>query len=298
MSQTSDQFAALDQMKAEGRISDEEYEDLKAGVLGLDGEAGAEGEATPEDEPKTVEIRVPRLRSDRSVPFVVGIVFASVVVLLAGFLGALPWFASLLGALALAASLFEKGIWLSALAGLGLGAILISSLAGGSATPESTAPPVAEVEPAGTEPVPRSLGVFVEDLPDLWNTVSEPPEIRGAFTRYAESGDYDSFIYRFGEWGRFAGAYDREDDAIYALAASGQFHNAAVADLYLHLCYIVEPFSQECIDAYFDQGLDGGVLDDYIDGSHQATWELGENRWSVEIEGNVLTLRVLSPEVS
>lgn len=292
MSQTSDQIAALDQMKSEGRISDEEYEDLRVGILGPDDDVPDDGD------PNATGSGLPRLRSDRSVSFIAGIVAASVFVIFVAYLGVLPWLAAVLGVVALLATLFEKGIFVSAAAGVGLGVIVITGLTGGSSSPVANVAPVADTTPVANEPVAGSLGMYVEDLPEMWNTVSEPPEIRDGFTRYAESGDYDSFLYRFGDWGRFAGAYDRGNDAVYALAASGQFHNGAVADLYLHLCYIVEPFSQECIDAYFEQGLEGGVLDDYIDGSHKATWQLGENTWSVDIDGNVLTLRVLAPEVS
>lgn len=292
MSQTSDQLAALDRMREEGRISPEEYDDLRRGILPAEDSTGEEDESEP------AEVHLPKLRSDRSISFVAAILLASVVVILVAYLDVLPWLAAVLGVIALAATLFEKGIWVSVAACVGLGVFLITSLTGASANTESEAAPFVDATPAAKEPVAGSLGMYVEDLPELWNTVSDPPEIRGAFTRYTESGEYDSFLYRFGDWGRFAGAYDRENDAIYALAASGQFHNAAVADLYLHLCYIVEPFSQECIEAYFEEGLEGGVLDDYIDGSHQASWQLGANTWSVEIDGNVLTLRVLSPEVS
>lgn len=302
MGQTSEQLAALDQMRTEGRISQEEYEDLRVGILGPDEDTSAADDpdesTSAADDPRTVEVAIPRLRSDRSLAFVAGIVLTSVVLLVIAVVGVLPWFASILAVTALVATLFEKGTWVSGAAVVGLGVILVISLTGASNTPDAETSPVLATTPQALEPVPGSLGLYVDDLADLWNTVSEPPEIRGAFTRYSESGDYDSFLYRFGDWGRFAGAYDRENDAVYALAAAGQFHEAAVAHLYLHLCYVVEPFSQECIDSYFEKGLEGGVLDDYIDGSHSASWQLGDNRWSVEIAGNVLTIRVLSPDVS
>jgi hypothetical protein len=284
-------------MRTEGRISQEEYEELKEGILGPEENDSTE-DASAENEPRTFEVAVPRLRTDRSLAFVAGIVLSSAVLLAIAALGVISWLASILAAIALLATLFEKSSWVAGAAVVGLGLILVTSLTGASNTPDEDTSPVLETAPQVLEPVPGSLGLYVNDLPDLWNTVSEPPEIRGAFTRYSESGEYDSFLYRFGEWGRFAGAYDRDNDAVYALAAAGQFHDAAVADLYLHLCYVVEPFSQECIDSYFEHGLEGGVLDDYIDGSHDATWQLGDNTWSVEIAGNVLTIRVLSPDVS
>jgi hypothetical protein len=32
--------------------------------------------------------------------------------------------------------------------------------------------------------------------------------------------------------------------------------------MYLHVCYLLHPFSQDCIDAYWAEGLDGGELAD------------------------------------
>ena len=152
--------------------------------------------------------------------------------------------------------------------------------------------------PTVIEPVPGSLGMYLDDIPERWNTVSNPPEITHDFTKYAESGDYDSFIYRFGDWGRLAGAYDRSNDAVYGLLATGQLANPATADLYLHMCHLVAPFSQECHNAYFENGLAGETLSDFGDLTHTADWQLGEHSWSVEIQGNVLIIRVAADSAS
>ena len=172
--------------------------------------------------------------------------------------------------------------------------VIAAFLASRSDRPPAAVPGAASPEPTILQPVAGSLGMYIDDIPELWNTVSNPPSITGAFTRYAESGDYDSFIYRFEDWGRLAGAYDRNDDAVYGLLVTGQFANSATADLYLHMCHVMAPFSQECHDAYFEQGLDGGALSDFGDLTHNAAWQLGEHNWSVEIAGNVLTIRVVT----
>ena len=146
--------------------------------------------------------------------------------------------------------------------------------------------------------VPGSLGIYLDDLTDLWNSLPQSPGIAGGFVYNTEPGQYDSFIYRFGDWGRLAGAYDPSNDAVYALLATGQFSNEATSQLYLHLCFILNPYSQECIDNYFEKGLDYGTLADFGDVSHQAEWQMDDQTWRLEIEGNVLTIRVLGEDVS
>jgi hypothetical protein len=178
------------------------------------------------------------------------------------------------------------------------GLILIASLGGGREPNSPTDPATATEAPTTQQPVPGSLGVYVEDLADLWNTVTNPPDIGGAFTRYTESGDYDSFIYRFGDWGRLAGAYDRSNEAVHGLLATGQLSNPATADLYLHLCFVVSPYSAECMASYFEEGLAGGTLADFVDQTHSSEWMHGEHTWSVEIERNIATIRVLSGTVN
>jgi hypothetical protein len=126
----------------------------------------------------------------------------------------------------------------------------------------------------------------------------QSPGITGGFVYNTEPGQYDSFIYRFGDWGRLAGAYDPSNDAVYALLATGQFSNEATSQLYLHLCFILNPYSQECIDNYFEKGLDYDTLADFGDVSHQAEWQIDDQTWRLEVKGNVLTIRVLGESVS
>ena len=180
-------------------------------------------------------------------------------------------------------------------------AIMIGSLFVGDDNPSSVQGLIdnAAVAPAASTPtVPGSLGINIDDLTDLWNTPAEPPNITRGFVHNTEPGQYDSFIYRFGDWGRLAGAYDPSTDVLFALLATGQFSHEATAQLYLHLCFVVHPYSQECIDSYFEQGLADGTLADFEGVGHQAEWQIDDQTWRLDIEGNVLTIRVLGAAVS
>jgi hypothetical protein len=179
-----------------------------------------------------------------------------------------------------------------------VGIVLASALGGVSNPPSEQGAVVGDTDLAAPPAVPGSLGIKMSDLTELWNSLPQSPAITGGFVHNTEPGQYDSFIYRFGDWGRLAGAYDPSTDAVYALLATGQFSNRATAQLYLHLCFMLNPYSQECIDNYFEKGLDYGTLADFGDVPHQAEWQMDDRTWRLEIDGNVLTIRVLGPDVS
>ena len=157
----------------------------------------------------------------------------------------------------------------------------------------------ATVPPANPyPPIPGSLGIYMEQLPDLWNEVSGPPQITRGLTRHNEIGEYDTFIYRFGEWGRVAGAYSPNTDAVYALLVTGQFSGEGTDQLYLHTCHLVAAYSPDCIQSYQDVGLAGLMLAEYADQTREAEWTVGESTWRLEIAGNVLTIRVYGPDAA
>jgi hypothetical protein len=60
----------------------------------------------------------------------------------------------------------------------------------------------------------------------------------------------------------------------------------------------VAPYSQECIDSFLEEGLDGGTLEDFVDVAHDAQWTVGEHAWSVEIGGNVMAIRVYGADAA
>ncbi|MGB7860652.1 MAG: hypothetical protein WBM90_09160 [Acidimicrobiia bacterium] len=311
MKTTEDQFAVLDRMKDEGRISAEEYEDLKAGFLESHDvtalpEAATEIEEIAAATSTTVNwenrlrrllsgFEPPKLRSDISREYVGAVMITGIVLLIASIGGLMPGWLAFLLLVAFEATLFRHGRIVTVGIALMVGWMLFNTIFGGS-EPATNPPPAANAEPdeVQRDPIEGSLGVFVEDLTDAWNTVADPPAITKGLTRYAESGQYDSFLYRFGEWGRLAGAYDPADDAVYALLATAQMNNAGAADMYQHVCFVVHPYSQECIDMYLENGLGGSSLTDFVDTTHNSEWKIDDKTWQLEIASNVLTMRVLS----
>jgi hypothetical protein len=147
-------------------------------------------------------------------------------------------------------------------------------------------------------PIPGSLGIYVEQFTELWNFVETEPRITQGLTRYNEVGEYDTFLYRFGDWARVAGAFDPDTEALYALYVTGSFSGEATDQLYLHLCYLVAPYSPDCIEGYQQQGLGGVDLAAYDGVAHEAEWVLEDQTWRLEIEANVLTIRVFGEDVA
>ena len=312
-----DQLAVLNQLRDEGRISDQEYEGLTSEIPAVaDVPTGESAEDKEHDSSSTDSTPArshdgqhqksegpgwPALRTDLS-PVYHGLMLVTwVILLLASSLGMLSWPASIVAILALGATLVQGGRWVTMAGSVAVAGIVIGGLFGGGNNPSAVQGPTdnAAVAPAASaSAIPGSLFINTDDLADLWNTLPAPPNITRGFVHNTETGEYDSFIYRFGDWGRLAGAYDPSTDALYALLATGQVSQEATAQLYLHLCFVVHPYSQECIDSYFEQGLADGTLADFEDVGHQAEWQIDGQTWRLDIEGNVLTIRVLGAAVS
>lgn len=250
-------------------------------------------------EEKPGGVRWPELRTDLS-PVVLGVLLVtSAILLLASSLGLLSWLVTIVAIPALGATLVEGGRWVTIAGGVAVVVIVLASAIGGADNPATEqSANVASIPVAPPPAVPGSLGINITDMTDLWNSLAEPPKITRGLVHNTEPGEYDSFIYRFGDWGRLAGAYDPSTDAVYALVAAGQLSNEATAQLYLHLCFMLNPYSQECIDNYFEKGLADGTLIDFQNVSHQAEWQMDDQTWRLDIEGNVLTIRVLGTAVS
>jgi hypothetical protein len=244
-------------------------------------------------------VRWPDLRTDLS-PVVLGVLLVtSAILLLASSLGLLSWLVTIVAIPALGATLVEGGRWVTIAGVVAVVVIVLASAIGEDdhlATEQSANN--ASTSPDPPPAVSGSLGINISEMTDLWNSLVEPPKITRGLVHNTEPGEYDSFIYRFGDWGRLAGAYDPSTDAVYALVATGQFSNEATAQLYLHLCFMLNPYSQECIDNYFEKGLAYGALADFSGVTHQAEWQMDDQTWRLEIEGNVLTIRVLGTAVS
>lgn len=242
----------------------------------------------------------PTFRQNLSVNYLVIVFVASMTLLVVGLAGVVSWWVCVPAIFVLVSTLVEGWGRLTLGAAVAVAVILPITLLipiGDTAEPAQTAtvtlPPV-DPHPA----IPGSLSVYMDQVIDRWNTVDGAPRINRGLTRHSEIGEYDTFIYRFGNWGRLAGAYDPDNDVIYALLVTGTFSAEDTDQLYLHLCSVIAPFSQECIDAYHEEGLDGGALEDFNDISRETEWTVGDQTWRLEIDGNVLTVRVYGPDAA
>lgn len=233
--------------------------------------------------------------------FYLGALTLSVLLLLtAGAVEVVPWPVSILGLVALGTTRISGGHWVSLGGGVLFAAIvLLLQFTGVGQTHPLQATVAADAPSAVPQPVaaPGSLGLTVAELPERWNSLERPPRMTGGLIRETETGPYDSFLYRFDSAASLAGAFDPSDDSVHALVGSvGLFHEAAPL-FYLHICFMLHPYSQECIDAYLENGLGGKDLVEYAGVDHSATWEIGDQLWKLEITGDVQTIRVLGEAV-
>ena len=176
--------------------------------------------------------------------------------------------------------------------------VLIYMSGGGAPETDEVAPPPAADGPGAVLLPEDSLGIHFLDLPRMWNDLDQAPLVEGGIARSPESGPFDSFLHRFDSSSVLAGAYDPGDDVVYALMVRASLAHEDISNMYLHVCYLLHPFSQECIDAYWDEGLRGGEFADYLEEDHFSTWSFLGNQWRVEIVDGVQTLRVISPGAS
>lgn len=281
---------------------EEDQNDLLYGVQHEGQEPSDEPEGETSAENAGGHLASPRLRRDLSVAHVVGLALLTVLLAVFAFFGILSRTIAVAAVVLLATTLIEgwRRVTMTGAAALAV-AVIVGVL--GSAidrSPSEAAQPLATDTSAGAErTAPEgSLGLHIDDVTDTWNSLDGPPEITRGLTRQTEVGEYHSFIYRFGDWGRLAGAYDPDDEAVYALLATGRLSEAPTAQMYLRLCFMVAPYSPDCLDAYHEQGLGGASVDEYLDADHRAEWTVDGHTWRLVIEGNVFTLRVFGADAA
>jgi hypothetical protein len=153
----------------------------------------------------------------------------------------------------------------------------------------------ASVALAPASPAPESLGIALDGLADGWNAVPEPPLITGGVMTSPEAGPLDSFLHNFDGSAVLAGAYDPSDGSVYALMAKTGLLNESVSSLYVHLCYLLHPGSQRCLDTFVEEtGMFGRTHADFTGTEHAADWEFEGHQWQMGIAGDVETIRVQS----
>jgi len=243
-------------MRDAGTISEEEFDQLKAEVLALSEPPVSEEEASVEQQP-TVWDKARQLALDY--PRILGTAAGAAIVVV-------------------------------------FALIYMSGVGGAPDTDDGVPPATASDDDPEAVILPEdSLGINFLDLPRMWNDLEQQPLVEGAIARSPESGPFDSFLHRFDSSSVLAGAYDPGDDVVYALMVRASLAHDDISNMYLHVCYLLHPFSQECIEAYWEEGLSGGEFADYLDEDHFSTWSFLGNEWRVEIVDGVQTLRVISP---
>lgn len=151
----------------------------------------------------------------------------------------------------------------------------------------------ASVAPAPSSPAPGSLGIVLNGLADGWNAVPDPPLIAGGVMTAPESGPLDSFLHNFDGSAVLAGAYDPSDGSVYALMAKTGLQSESVSSLYVHLCFLLHPGSQGCLDTFVEEtGMFGRAHTDFAGTEHTADWEFEGHQWQLGIAGDVETIRV------
>jgi hypothetical protein len=142
-------------------------------------------------------------------------------------------------------------------------------------------------------PPEESIGITLDQLVEAWNAVEHPPTISGGITTSPEPGRLDSFLYRFNDSAMLAGAHDPADGHVYALMIRANLHYESVSNLYVHLCYLLHPGSQACLDTFIEEtGMFGRTTADLIGTERSAAWAFEGHDWQFDIAADAETIRV------
>lgn len=146
---------------------------------------------------------------------------------------------------------------------------------------------------APAAPAQGSLGFLLDDLTSGWNAVEHPPLITTGILTSPEPGELDSFHHRFDESAMLAGAYDPADGSVYALMVRSGVHHESISNLYVHLCYLLHPGSQDCLEFFIEEtGMFGRAPAELASSGLSASWEFEGHEWEVDIAGDIETIRV------
>ena len=210
----------------------------------------------------------------------------------------IAWLAFVLGAMALQLTKSRDGRWM-AWAGVGLGTLftIANLMAGPEDAPAVEAlPDAGPIEVVEPDPPEGSLGIRLDTLPQEWNDFGQPPFITTSIIRAPESAALDSFQYRFDSKTLVAGAYDPDDGYVYALLMRAGLNHESISQMYVRLCYLVHPGSQDCLNAFIEENdMFGKSPLDFVGLVHDVTWTFEGNEWSLTISHDVQTIRVSDP---
>ena len=221
-------------------------------------------------------------------------------VFFAGLFNPIAWITAGISIVALVKVKEPRMRWM-AWTGLAVGVLfsMIGIFNSGSAGSVDAGPlPVTSSGPQDPAEIPvGSLGIEFADMQEGWNALPDPPYILKGVNITPEAGVLDSFMYRFDDAALLAGAYNPSDGYIYALMAKVGIRHESVSNMYVHLCYLLYPGTQECFDAYIEEsGVYGKLADDLSEGDHLSSWVFDGNEWRVEVKDDIQTIRVLGPQ--
>jgi hypothetical protein len=172
---------------------------------------------------------------------------------------------------------------------------LFSSFAADEAPPQALPAASGESGTVSAAPV-GSLGIEFTDLKEGWNAIPDPPLIVKGVTTSPEVGALDSFLYRFDGAAILAGAYDPSDGYVYALMAKAGIRHEARSNMFVHLCYLLYPGTQDCFDTFIEEsGVYGKTAEELAESDQFSSWEFKGNEWRVEVVDDIETIRVLGP---
>jgi hypothetical protein len=141
-----------------------------------------------------------------------------------------------------------------------------------------------------------SLGILLEAIDEAWNDAGAPPRIDGAFALTPEAGPLDSFFYRFDDAAVLAGAYEPGEGAVYALMLRVGLMHGSLGDLNSRLCHLLHPFDQTCLDSLIEEGgISTATAAEFEGLEHESAWSFDGNSWRLTISGDVETIRVIAP---
>lgn len=166
---------------------------------------------------------------------------------------------------------------------------------GSDAAGTVSASPRTQATTPATPPPGESLGFTLDQLGEGWNQVDHPPLVSGGITTSPEPGPLDSFLHRFNDSALLAGAYDPSNGHVSAVMVSASLHYEDVPNLYVHLCYLLHPGSQECLEVFVEEaGLFGKTAADLLGTEQTSAWAFEGHQWRFTIADDVETIRVKS----
>jgi hypothetical protein len=310
----------LAQLLDQGKISQREYEVIKVEILEAppdewatpaapaeispNGETAAAADAVTGDEPAEEPLTAITdwVEKAKQVPSIYWAAFgaSALTLLLGAAFEPLSWVTAVLGAVALGTNKTRIGRWMAwGAVAFGVAFALANmALSGQGAAANQSEAALSEPGAGVTaEPPEGSLGIRLDDLQQGWNALDQPPLITGGLTTTPESGPLHSFLYRFDGSALVAGAYSPSDEHVYALMVRAGIHHESISNMYIHVCYLLHPGSQGCLDAFVDEGdVFGKSMAEFAGLSHFATWEFEGREWRLEIENDVETIRVLGSQ--